>query len=73
MRLAVTDERLRGAGDDPNGHSRFRRDFHMPPWYIQEIRGRGKRYESYPPGFSDLGEVIFHAEENLVFVGLSHG
>jgi len=73
MRLIDPDRHRDRSDDDPNGPDYFRPDFNMPPWYIQEIKGPGKRYETAPSGFSDPGEVIVHTEENLVFVGLSHG
>ncbi|MHC4517037.1 MAG: hypothetical protein ACYTAS_00470 [Planctomycetota bacterium] len=73
MRLAEPDGYWEGTEDDPNGPDYFRPCFNMPPWYIQEIKEPGKRYETRPSGFSDPGEVIVHTEEDLVFVGLSHG
>jgi hypothetical protein len=73
MRLIDPEPYRDRSNDDPNGPDYFRPDFNMPPWYIQEIRGPGKRYKTKAPGYSDPGEVIVHNEDDLVFVGLSHG
>lgn len=73
MRLAEPKGYSKRSDDDPNGPDYFRPDWNMPPWYIQEIKGPGRRYETDPSGFSDPGEVIVHTEDDLVFVGLSHG
>lgn len=72
MRLVDPEPYRERSDDDPNGSDYFRPDLNMPPWYIQEIRVPGRRYETRPPGFSDPGEVIVHTDENLVSVGFSH-
>jgi hypothetical protein len=73
MRLIDPEPYRDRCDDDPSGPNYFRPSSNMPPWYIQEIKGPGKRYETDPWRFGDPGEVIVHTEENLVFVGLSHG
>lgn len=73
MRLIDPEPYRDRSDDDPNGPEYFRPDFNMPPWYIQEIKAPGKRYETDVSGFSDPGEVIVHTQGGLILVGLSHG
>jgi hypothetical protein len=53
---------------DPNEY--FNPDPQAPDWYIEELRGAGRRYNIKPKGYHYPGEVIIDDEKNIVFICL---
>jgi hypothetical protein len=72
MRLIYPDDYAASGKYQDDRHEYFF-DKCAPPWYIQEIKGPGRRYRILPKGYNHAGEVIFNEEENLVFVNLVVG
>jgi hypothetical protein len=72
MRLIYPDDSAYNGKYREDGHEYFF-DKSAPPWYIQEIKGPGRRYRILPKRYNHAGEVIFDEEKNLVFVNLVIG
>jgi hypothetical protein len=53
-----------------DSHEYFSPERDAPEWYIEELRGVGRRYTIHPKGYHYPGEVIINDEKNLVFVSL---
>jgi len=51
-------------------HEYFHPDPSAPAWYIEEIKGTGRRYKFQPKGYHYPGEVIVDDEQHIVYVML---
>lgn len=70
MRLLGREKLGFGEGHGAPDHEYVFHRQTVPPWYMEEIRWRARRYRIRPPGYHHAGEVIIDQENNVVFVKL---
>ena len=70
MRIPYTDDYKTTEEYRRAGHKTFSPDPSVPPWYREEIRGNGRRYEIPAEGFHNWGEVIVDDVNNIVYINV---
>jgi hypothetical protein len=71
MRLPYSKESFKSIYENiSEPHEYFMPEAHAPDWYIEEIKGDGRRYNFRPKRYHYPGEVIVDDEKNIVFVYL---
>ena len=56
-----------------DGNEYFQPTWSAPAWYVEEVKGAGRRYSFIARKFGHGAEVIIDEQQNLVFVRLSLG